>query len=116
MQNHERTRLTVFLNTFEYFSKVNINFACMVGVLVYRGFTLDEFMDQCYSNSADGGKGKQMPVHYGSRNLNFVTISSPLATQLPQGNEKLGKIFYLYFCFYKLKTNSFGLTLMFDNM
>ena len=88
----------------------------MVGVLVYRGFTLDEFMDQCYSNSADGGKGKQMPVHYGSRNLNFVTISSPLATQLPQGNEKLGKIFYLYFCFYKLKTNSFGLTLIFDNM
>lgn len=25
-----------------------------------------------------------MPVHYGSRELNFVTISSPLATQIPQ--------------------------------
>lgn len=24
-----------------------------------------------------------MPVHYGSRELNFHTISSPLATQLP---------------------------------
>merc|ERR1712183_195683 len=54
------------------------------GVLVYRGFTLEEFMDQCYSNNADGGRGKQMPVHYGSKRLNFVTISSPLATQLPQ--------------------------------
>jgi len=54
------------------------------GVLVYRGFTLEEFMDQCYSNNADGGRGKQMPVHYGSKKLNFVTISSPLATQLPQ--------------------------------
>ena len=55
------------------------------GVLMYRGFTLDQFMNQCYSNVDDGGKGKQMPVHYGSRDLSFVTISSPLATQLPQG-------------------------------
>lgn len=30
------------------------------------------------------GKGKQMPVHYGSSALNFVTISSPLGTQMPQ--------------------------------
>jgi len=54
------------------------------GVLVYRGFTLDEFMNQCYGNSKDVGQGKQMPVHYGSRRLNFVTISSPLGTQMPQ--------------------------------
>ena len=26
-----------------------------------------------------------MPVHYGSKALNFHTISSPLATQIPQG-------------------------------
>lgn len=25
-----------------------------------------------------------MPIHYGSRDLNFVTISSPLSTQMPQ--------------------------------
>jgi 2-oxoisovalerate dehydrogenase E1 component alpha subunit len=30
------------------------------------------------------GKGRQMPVHYGSNKLNFVTISSPLSTQMPQ--------------------------------
>ncbi|KAL8562750.1 hypothetical protein ACOMHN_022625 [Nucella lapillus] len=30
------------------------------------------------------GKGRQMPVHYGSKDLHFVTISSPLATQMPQ--------------------------------
>jgi hypothetical protein len=35
------------------------------------------------------GKGKQMPIHYGSRDLNFVTISSPLATQMPQGWMKI---------------------------
>jgi len=54
------------------------------GVLMYRGFSLDQFMNQCYGNNEDLGKGKQMPVHYGSRDYNFVTISSPLGTQLPQ--------------------------------
>ena len=38
---------------------------------------------QCYGNERDLGKGRQMPIHYGSRALNFHTISSPLATQLP---------------------------------
>jgi 2-oxoisovalerate dehydrogenase E1 component alpha subunit len=27
------------------------------GVLMWRGFTLDEFMNQCYSNDLDYGKG-----------------------------------------------------------
>lgn len=54
------------------------------GVLVWRGFTISQFVDQCYGNSDDGGRGKQMPAHYGSRELNFITISSPLATQMPQ--------------------------------
>ncbi|KAG0242178.1 hypothetical protein BGX31_000515 [Mortierella sp. GBA43] len=56
------------------------------GTLLYRGFTLDEFMNQCYSNEFDLGKGRQMPVHYGSRAHHFQTISSPLATQLPQAS------------------------------
>ncbi|TST73068.1 2-oxoisovalerate dehydrogenase subunit alpha, mitochondrial [Bagarius yarrelli] len=54
------------------------------GVLLYRGFPLDLFMAQCYGNADDLGKGRQMPVHYGCKDLNFVTISSPLATQIPQ--------------------------------
>jgi len=54
------------------------------GVLMWRGFTLDQFMNQCYGNLEDEGKGRQMPVHYGSTEKRFVTISSPLATQLPQ--------------------------------
>lgn len=56
------------------------------GVLMWRGFTLDDFMNQCYANQHDFGKGRQMPVHYGSKNLNFITISSPLATQMPQAS------------------------------
>jgi hypothetical protein len=37
---------------------------------------------KCVSNSKDPGKGRQMPVHYGSAELNFHTISSPLGTQV----------------------------------
>lgn len=54
------------------------------GVLIWRGFGLDAFMDQCYGNKDDKGKGRQMPVHFGTREHHFVTISSPLATQMPQ--------------------------------
>lgn len=54
------------------------------GVLMWRGFKIRQFMNQCYGNADDLGKGKQMPVHYGCRALNFVTISSPLSTQMPQ--------------------------------
>jgi 2-oxoisovalerate dehydrogenase E1 component alpha subunit len=55
-----------------------------VGVIMYRGFSLQNIMDQVYSNTLDKGKGRQMPVHYGSQEHNFHTISSPLATQIPQ--------------------------------
>ena len=54
------------------------------GSLAYRGFTIDEFMNQLFGNEMDYGKGRQMPVHYGSSKLNYMTISSPLATQIPQ--------------------------------
>lgn len=54
------------------------------GSLAYRGFTIDEFMNQLFGNELDYGKGRQMPVHYGSKKLNYLTISSPLATQIPQ--------------------------------
>lgn len=54
------------------------------GVLMYRGFKLEQFMNQNYSNVDDVGKGRQMPVHYGSKAHHFVTISSPLATQMSQ--------------------------------
>lgn len=54
------------------------------GALAYRGFTLDQFMQQIFATELDLGKGRQMPIHYGSRELNYLTISSPLATQIPQ--------------------------------
>jgi 2-oxoisovalerate dehydrogenase E1 component alpha subunit len=52
--------------------------------LRFRGFSTEQFMNQLFSNAKDLGKGRQMPVHYGSRDLHFMTIRSPLATQIPQ--------------------------------
>ncbi|KAJ6930726.1 hypothetical protein NC652_014299 [Populus alba x Populus x berolinensis] len=54
------------------------------GILLWRGFTIQEFANQCFGNKDDYGKGRQMPIHYGSKKHNFVTVSSPIATQLPQ--------------------------------
>ncbi|KAK8948993.1 hypothetical protein KSP39_PZI006009 [Platanthera zijinensis] len=54
------------------------------GVLLWRGFTLQEFANQCFGNKSDYGKGRQMPIHYGSSKYNYFTVSSPIATQLPQ--------------------------------
>ena len=54
------------------------------GTLLWRGFSIEQCINQCFGNSEDLGKGKQMPVHYGSKELNVQTISSPLATQIPQ--------------------------------
>jgi len=54
------------------------------GALMFRDFSLENFMNQMFSNDKDLGKGRQMPIHYGSKALNYMTISSPLGTQIPQ--------------------------------
>merc|ERR1712000_285256 len=53
------------------------------GVFRERGFTTKQFMSQLFANKHDPGKGRQMPVHYGSTELNIHTISSTLGTQPP---------------------------------
>ncbi|TRM64141.1 thiamine diphosphate-binding protein [Schizophyllum amplum] len=55
------------------------------GVLLWRGFGIDNIMAQCLGNEEDmSTKGRQMPVHFASRKHHFHSISSPLATQIPQ--------------------------------
>ncbi|KAL7770248.1 hypothetical protein CFE70_000181 [Pyrenophora teres f. teres 0-1] len=53
------------------------------GVYLQRGFPLSSFMNQLFANAKDNGLGRNMPVHYGSKELNIHTISSTLATQIP---------------------------------
>ena len=40
-------------------------------------------MNQLFANAKDNGLGRNMPVHYGSKEVNIHTISSTLATQIP---------------------------------
>ena len=49
------------------------------GSLLWRGFSIVECANQCFGTQKDLGKGRQMPVHYGSKDLNYVTVSSPLS-------------------------------------
>jgi len=53
------------------------------GCALWRGFPLDRFIAQCYGNALDLSKGRQMPSHYAYRPSNYVTISSPVGTQIP---------------------------------
>jgi pyruvate dehydrogenase E1 component alpha subunit len=54
------------------------------GAAFLRGYTLKEYICQLYGNSADPVKGRQMPVHHAVRRINFVSVSSPVGTQIPQ--------------------------------
>ncbi len=49
------------------------------GAHIWRGYTIQNIINQCIGNINDAGKGRQMPVHYGSKDLNNVTVSSPLS-------------------------------------
>jgi 2-oxoisovalerate dehydrogenase E1 component alpha subunit len=53
------------------------------GVLLWRGYTYDDFCQQCCSTRKEPARGHQMPVHYGRKDMHFHTISSTLATQIP---------------------------------
>src|SRR5438093_462039 len=39
---------------------------------------------QSYGNAKDPQQGRQMPNHYGARDVNYVPVSSPVGTQIPQ--------------------------------
>ena len=54
------------------------------GALIYRGADLVDMMCQCISNSRDNLLGRQLPVHYARKDLNWFSISGNLATQFPQ--------------------------------
>ena len=54
------------------------------GCMIARGYPLVEMINQIFSNRGDKLKGRQLPILYSARPVNFFTISGNLGTQLPQ--------------------------------
>lgn len=54
------------------------------GAALVRGFPLQTFIDNMFGNARDTVRGRQMPDHYTSRQHHWVSISSPVGTQITQ--------------------------------
>jgi pyruvate dehydrogenase E1 component alpha subunit len=55
-----------------------------IGAALMRGFPLQTFIHNMFGNTLDTVKGRQMPDHYTSREHRFMSISSPVGTQITQ--------------------------------
>lgn len=55
-----------------------------LAVALARGVPLRAIFDQLLGNADDQIKGRQMPNHFGFREVNFVVASSPIGTQITQ--------------------------------
>jgi len=53
------------------------------GAGLYAGMPLRQYIAQLYGNANDAGKGRQLPCHPCDRAVNYVVMSSCIATQAP---------------------------------
>lgn len=51
-------------------------------IALWRGMELDHYVAQCFGNDADVTHGRQMPCHYSDRPSHYVSLSSPIGTQI----------------------------------
>lgn len=54
------------------------------GAALTRGLDFQRFIDNMFGNANDVARGRQMPDHYTSRATHWVSISSPVGTQITQ--------------------------------
>ena len=54
-----------------------------LGAALVRGFSIQDLVNQLFGNSEDLTKGRQLPNHICGRYVNFLSVSGPVATQLP---------------------------------
>ena len=53
------------------------------GVALLRGLSLTDYVNQVFGNRLDVQKGRQMPCHYGHKDIHHVPLSSCIGNQLP---------------------------------
>jgi 2-oxoisovalerate dehydrogenase E1 component alpha subunit len=49
----------------------------------FRGYPLRIMMCQLYGNAEDPVKARQLPAHHAARDLNFMSVTSVVGTQIP---------------------------------
>jgi 2-oxoisovalerate dehydrogenase E1 component alpha subunit len=54
------------------------------GAALYRGFSLQAYLDNMYGNANDLVKGRQMPDHITAAGVRFGSITAPIGTQITQ--------------------------------
>ena len=54
------------------------------GLLIARGYPIENMINQIYSNRLDPLKGRQLPIMYSAKEYGFFSISGNLTTQYPQ--------------------------------
>lgn len=57
-----------------------------MGALYWRGYTIEQIANSCVGNYLDENQGHQMPIHFCSPKHNYFSVSSSLATQIPQAS------------------------------
>ncbi len=53
-------------------------------IALLKGIELKRMYDQMWGNAGDSVKGRQMPNHFTFKDINWVSISSPIGTQISQ--------------------------------
>jgi pyruvate dehydrogenase E1 component alpha subunit len=54
------------------------------GAALLRGLDFQRFIDNMFGNANDTAKGRQMPDHYTCKSAHWLSISSPVGTQITQ--------------------------------
>ncbi|MCG8556904.1 MAG: thiamine pyrophosphate-dependent enzyme [Proteobacteria bacterium] len=54
------------------------------GAALWRGLSLQTYMDNLFGNADDVAQGRQMPDHITGRAVNFGSVTSPIGTQISQ--------------------------------